>query len=32
MGSATLQQALALHKAGRLKEAEARYRQALAER
>jgi tetratricopeptide (TPR) repeat protein len=31
MASATLQQALALHQAGRLKEAEAGYRQALAE-
>jgi tetratricopeptide (TPR) repeat protein len=31
MASATLRQALALHQAGRLKEAEARYRQALAE-
>ena len=32
MAWSTLQQALALHQAGRLKEAEARYRQALAER
>jgi tetratricopeptide (TPR) repeat protein len=31
MASATLQQALALHQAGRLKEAEAGYRRALAE-
>jgi tetratricopeptide (TPR) repeat protein len=31
MASATLRQALALHRAGRLKEAEAGYRQALAE-
>ena len=31
MGSATLRQALSLHQAGRLKEAEARYRQVLAE-